>query len=29
MGSPDRIYGTTMIGPTNQTLPYDCQIKWW
>lgn len=29
LGSPNKIYGTTMIGPSNATLPAHCKIEWW
>lgn len=29
LGSPDGIYGITMIAPTRQSIPDDCVIQWW
>jgi len=29
MGSPDGIYGITMIAPTATSIPEDCVIRWW
>jgi hypothetical protein len=29
-GSPNQMYGVTMIGKTNpEELPSDCRIEWW
>jgi GNAT superfamily N-acetyltransferase len=29
LGSPDGIYGITMIAPTRQSIPDDCVVQWW
>ena len=29
LGSPNQIYGITMIGQAKEELPSDCKIEWW
>jgi GNAT superfamily N-acetyltransferase len=29
LGSPDGIYGVTMIAPTKSYIPDDCVVEWW
>ena len=29
LGSPDGVYGVTMIAPTATSVPEDCLVKWW
>jgi GNAT superfamily N-acetyltransferase len=29
LGSPDGIYGVTMIAPTKTYIPNDCVVEWW
>jgi len=29
LGSPDGVYGITMIAPTRPSIPQDCVIQWW
>jgi GNAT superfamily N-acetyltransferase len=29
LGSPDGMYGITMIAATRQSMPDDCVIQWW
>lgn len=29
LGSPDGVYGVTMIAPTATSVPEDCRVEWW